>query len=226
MASKSFYPLAAPHRRPLKRNASSWPNWRRRRWESSSATSPRNTAEPEPIRLSALIRGCLDQIDTLNARHAASRGGPLSPQGVHGRATVRLPGGVRFLGTNSIFDVPVHEIPGTGSDVPVLEGSQSEAQNRARRCKLIAERAGLDPEGFDLKNFRFTNAISMLRRGFDVRTVQDWMGHKSLETTMRYLVPAPDVHDRLDLIRLPGNGSVRKQSQAAMERTRPPECTS
>ena len=44
----------------------------------------------------------------------------------------------------------------------------------------------------------------MLRRGFDVRTVQHWMGHKSLETTMRYLAPAPDVHDRLDLIRLPG----------------------
>jgi hypothetical protein len=30
------------------------------------------------------------------------------------------------------------------------------------------------------------------------------MGHKSLETTMRYLAPAPDAHDRLDLIRLPG----------------------
>jgi site-specific recombinase XerD len=27
----------------------------------------------------------------------------------------------------------------------------------------------------------------MLRRGFDVRTVQHWMGHKSLETTMHYL---------------------------------------
>ena len=43
-----------------------------------------------------------------------------------------------------------------------------------------------------------------LRRGFDVRTVQHWMGHKSLETTMRYLAPATDVHDRLDLIRVPG----------------------
>ena len=44
----------------------------------------------------------------------------------------------------------------------------------------------------------------MLRRGFDVRTVQHWMGHKSLETTMRYLVPATDVHDRLDEIEIPG----------------------
>jgi len=47
-------------------------------------------------------------------------------------------------------------------------------------------------------------ATSMLRLGFDVRTVHHWMGHKSLETTMRYLAPAPDVHDRLDLIRMPG----------------------
>jgi hypothetical protein len=46
----------------------------------------------------------------------------------------------------------------------------------------------------------------MLRRGFDVRTVQHWMGHKSLETTMRYLAPALDVHDRLDQIRLQSFG--------------------
>ena len=77
-------------------------------------------------------------------------------------------------------------------------------QNFLRRCKLVAERAGLDPEEFDLKTFRSTYATSMLRRGFDVRTVQHSMGHKSLETTMRYLAPAPDVHDRLDLIRVPG----------------------
>jgi len=44
----------------------------------------------------------------------------------------------------------------------------------------------------------------MLRQGFDVRTVQDWMGHKSMETTMRYLVPATDVHNRLDEIEIPG----------------------
>ena len=43
----------------------------------------------------------------------------------------------------------------------------------------------------------------MLRRGFDVRTVQHWMGHKSLEATMRYLAPATDVHDVLDLVTIP-----------------------
>ena len=46
------------------------------------------------------------------------------------------------------------------------------------------------------------------RAGFDVRTVQHWMGHKSLETTMRYLVPAADVHDRLDQIGVPGTATA------------------
>jgi integrase/recombinase XerD len=77
-------------------------------------------------------------------------------------------------------------------------------QNMLRLCKAVAERAGLDPVAFDLKTFRSTYATRMLRQGFDVRTVQDWMGHKSLETTMRYLVPATDVHDRLDEIEIPG----------------------
>jgi site-specific recombinase XerC len=48
----------------------------------------------------------------------------------------------------------------------------------------------------------------MLRRGFDVRTVQHWMGHKSLETTMRYLAPATDVHDELDLATIPSVGKA------------------
>jgi len=44
----------------------------------------------------------------------------------------------------------------------------------------------------------------MLRAGFDVQTVQHWMGHRSLETTMRYLAPAIYVHDRLDKVEVAG----------------------
>ena len=75
-------------------------------------------------------------------------------------------------------------------------------------CKSIAKRAKLDPTKFDLKTFRSTYATGMLRRGFDVRTVQHWMGHKSLETTMRYLSPATDVHDELDLVTIPSVGKA------------------
>lgn len=82
-------------------------------------------------------------------------------------------------------------------------------QHMLDRCKAVAKRAELDAEQFDLKTFRSTYATRMLRAGFDVRTVQHWMGHKSLETTMRYLVPATEVHAKLDQIDIPGVGSPR-----------------
>lgn len=81
-------------------------------------------------------------------------------------------------------------------------------QHMLDHCKAIAKRAGLDPTKFDLKTFRSTYATGMLRRGFDVRTVQHWMGHKSLETTMRYLAPATDVHDEVDLVTIPSLGKT------------------
>ncbi len=77
-------------------------------------------------------------------------------------------------------------------------------QHMLDRCKAVAARAELDAARFDLKTFRSTYATRMLRAGFDVRTVQHWMAHKSLETTMRYLVPATDVHKRLDELVVPG----------------------
>jgi integrase len=110
-------------------------------------------------------------------------------------------------------------------EVPVLKAVVGLLENHARRkncrfvfpspagnrewhmldhCKEIATRAGLDAAKFDLKTFRSTYATRMLRAGFDVRTVQHWMGHRSLETTMRYLAPALDVHERLDRVQIAG----------------------
>ena len=57
-------------------------------------------------------------------------------------------------------------------------------------CKAVAERAGLDEEGFWLHKFRATFATKHLQAGVDLRTVQLWLGHKDLESTMRYLKPA------------------------------------
>lgn len=57
-------------------------------------------------------------------------------------------------------------------------------------CKNLAERAGLDPEDFWLHKFRATFATKHLQAGVDLRTVQMWLGHKDLESTMRYLKPA------------------------------------
>ncbi len=89
-------------------------------------------------------------------------------------------------------------------------------QNMLLKCKAVATRCGLDTAKFDLKTFRSTYGTRMLRFGFDVRTVQHWMGHKSLETTMRYLAPAVDVQDKVDLVSLPSvtRPPVRKKSPA------------
>lgn len=95
-------------------------------------------------------------------------------------------------------------------------------QNMLNRCKAVATRAGLDPAKFDLKTFRSTYATRMLRSGFDVRTVQHWMGHKSLETTMRYLVPASDVQARLDRVEIPGLREKPAASDRSTTRTKLP----
>jgi len=57
-------------------------------------------------------------------------------------------------------------------------------------CKRIAKRAGLDDSEFWLHKFRATFATWHLQAGIDIRTVQSWLGHKSVETTLRYLQPA------------------------------------
>jgi site-specific recombinase XerD len=56
--------------------------------------------------------------------------------------------------------------------------------------KAVAERAKLDPEDFWLHKFRATFATRCLWAGVDLRTVQQWLGHSDMESTMRYLKPS------------------------------------
>jgi integrase/recombinase XerD len=62
--------------------------------------------------------------------------------------------------------------------------------------KTIAERAKLDPDGFWLHKFRATFATRCLWAGVDLRTVQQWLGHSDMESTMRYLKPSRSQHVR------------------------------
>ena len=87
-------------------------------------------------------------------------------------------------------------------------GNGRVVHNFLRQCKSVAWRAGLNcglcdtGQGFCAKGpychnwflhkFRATFATMHLRAGVDLRTVQNWMGHKDLESTMRYLKPARD----------------------------------
>ena len=56
--------------------------------------------------------------------------------------------------------------------------------------KAVAERAELNPEDFGLHKFRATFATRCLWAGVDLRTVQQWLGHSDMESTMSYLKPS------------------------------------
>jgi integrase len=56
--------------------------------------------------------------------------------------------------------------------------------------KAVAERAKLNPQDFWLHKFRATFATRCLWGGVDLRTVQQWLGHSDMESTMRYLKPS------------------------------------
>jgi integrase len=56
--------------------------------------------------------------------------------------------------------------------------------------KAAAERAELEKGSFWLHKFRATFATWSLWAGVDLRTVQLWLGHTDMESTMRYLKPA------------------------------------
>jgi integrase/recombinase XerD len=60
--------------------------------------------------------------------------------------------------------------------------------------KAVAERAELDKSNFYLHKFRATFATRCLWAGIDLRTVQQWLGHSDIESTMRYLKPSRSSH--------------------------------
>jgi len=65
-----------------------------------------------------------------------------------------------------------------------------------RLCQRVARRAGMDTDKFWLHKFRATFATRCLWAGVDLRTVQQRLGHKDIESTMRYLKPARDAQSR------------------------------
>jgi integrase/recombinase XerD len=56
-------------------------------------------------------------------------------------------------------------------------------------AKATAKRAGIDESEVWLHKFRATFCTRALWSGIDLRTVQDWMGHDDLSSTLRYLRP-------------------------------------
>jgi len=62
--------------------------------------------------------------------------------------------------------------------------------------KKAARDAKLNPDHFWLHKFRATFATWHLQAGVDLRTVQKWLGHTDMESTLRYLKAARSQHVR------------------------------
>jgi integrase/recombinase XerD len=67
--------------------------------------------------------------------------------------------------------------------------------HQLRTCKRIARRAGLDETKWSLHGFRRTHATTLLRKGVNVKDVQKFLGHRNLQSTMRYLEPSRDLRE-------------------------------
>ena len=80
-----------------------------------------------------------------------------------------------------------HGHPGTGALLLNRAGRRLGATSLQRLFKRLVCRAGLEDRGLALHAMRHGAATQWLRAGADVRTIQKLLGHKSLETTARYL---------------------------------------
>ena len=63
-----------------------------------------------------------------------------------------------------------------------------------------AQRAGIE-DGVNLHQLRHAFCSYALMQGIDARTVQKWMGHRDLATTLRYAHVSPD-HEKTAIQRL------------------------
>lgn len=69
-------------------------------------------------------------------------------------------------------------------------------------CKAIAKRAGMKEDEWWLHKFRATFATWALWGDVDLRTVQLWLGHSDMKSTMRYLKPSrsKETRDKVNAI--------------------------
>ena len=56
-----------------------------------------------------------------------------------------------------------------------------------RLCKRVAQRARLNPKDWHLHKFRSTFATHCLRKGMDLETLREQLGHRDTESLRRYI---------------------------------------
>ena len=89
----------------------------------------------------------------------------------------------------------------TGSPYVLVNPATGQPYNNVRKALAsAARRAGLD--GFiGLHQLRHAFCSHCLMQGIDPRTMQKWMGHKDLKTTLRYAHVSAD-HEKAAMERL------------------------
>jgi site-specific recombinase XerD len=70
------------------------------------------------------------------------------------------------------------------------------------RWNKICQRAGVSLRG--LRSVRRTAATTLIRQGEDIRIVQQWLGHRNIAQTQKYLTAATPPQLRAALLKMPG----------------------
>lgn len=87
-----------------------------------------------------------------------------------------------------------------------LKRAVNKAKLQCGKCEGCLRKKNPECERWFLHKFRSTYITTLLRSGYDLRTVMGFSGHSNLDTVLRYLRPAEgnEVRDRLDSIQWKG----------------------
>ncbi len=121
----------------------------------------------------------------------------IGPEKMKSRRTHSLP--IRDREMNLLRDLPDGSIWGSWGCTP---------RNLNYRWNKICRRAQVKLRGLG-RSARRTAATTLIRQGADIRIVQQWLGHKNISQTQKYLTPAGIPELRQALNKMPGESIGR-----------------
>jgi len=146
---------------------------------AANAKGNKSRIVPLPLKLAPVLEAHLLQVRSLFERDLkAGFGGAFMPEGLE----KKLPGAARDWPWQWVF--PAVRLTPTGTDGVLMRYHLHETGVQ-KEIKRAAERAGVEKR-VSPHTFRHSFATELLRMGYDIRTVQDMLGHADVGTTMIY----------------------------------------